>query len=73
MIQGDFASSYTVKVSTSLEADPARGQQASKRDMTIRARWLGPCKPGQKPGDIEMPNGIKMNILDLPGGAPARK
>lgn len=73
VIEGDFDSAYTMKVSVSLEADPGRGQQATKRDMTLNAKWLGPCKPGQKAGDIEMPNGMKMNILDLPGGAPSHK
>jgi hypothetical protein len=33
--------------------------------MTIEAKWLGACKPGQKPGDIMMPGGMKMNIKDM--------
>jgi hypothetical protein len=32
--------------------------------MTVEAKWLGVCKPGQKPGDIVMSNGFKMNIKD---------
>jgi hypothetical protein len=32
---------------------------------TIEAKWLGACKPDQKPGDIVMPGGMKMNIMDL--------
>ena len=28
----------------------------SESNMTQEARWLGPCKPGQKPGDVIMPN-----------------
>ena len=32
---------------------------------TIEAKWLGACKPDQKPGDIMMPGGIKMNIKDM--------
>ena len=32
--------------------------------MTIEAKWLGACKPDQKPGDIVMPGGYKMNIKD---------
>jgi hypothetical protein len=23
----------------------------------MEARWVGPCKPGMKPGDMIMPNG----------------
>jgi hypothetical protein len=31
----------------------------------IEAKWLGACKSDQKPGDIVMPGGVKMNIMDL--------
>ena len=31
---------------------------------TIEAKWLGACKPDQKPGDIVMPGGFKINIKD---------
>ena len=34
--------------------------------MTIEAKWLGACEAGQKPGDVMMSNGMKMNVLDLP-------
>jgi hypothetical protein len=40
--------------------------------MTIEATWLGPCKADQKPGDMVMANGMKMNIRDMPGGMPKR-
>jgi hypothetical protein len=33
--------------------------------MTQEARWLGPCKPGQKPGDIIMPGVGKLNMEEL--------
>ena len=32
---------------------------------TIEAKWLGACKADQKPGDIVMPGGMKMNIKDM--------
>lgn len=63
---GDFDSAYTVKVSTTNEGGATRPPVGGTTNMTIEARWLGPCKAGQKPGDIEMSNGMKMNILDLP-------
>ena len=67
VFEGDFDSAYTAKISTTLGG-------GVKRDMTMQARWLGPCKADQKPGDIEMPGGMKMNILDMPKtpGAPLR-
>jgi hypothetical protein len=38
-------------------------------DMVLEAKWLGPCKPGQKPGDIVMPGlkgaGGQMNLQEL--------
>jgi hypothetical protein len=54
---------------------------ASKSDagpinMTITAKWLGPCEAGQKPGDLILPGGMKINLRDMqnrvgtPGGAP---
>jgi hypothetical protein len=62
-ITGDFNSAYTVK--TTSHAD--RGSAGAARDTTatIEAKWLGPCKADQKPGDIIMAGGMKMNIKDM--------
>jgi hypothetical protein len=62
-IVGDFNSAYTV-TSTS-HSD--RGANAAPRDTTtkVEAKWLGACKSDQKPGDIMMPGGMKMNIKDM--------
>lgn len=62
-ISGDFNSAYTVKVSTTQSSGPAGVAQAG--DMTMNATWVGPCKDGQKAGDIIMPGGIKMNVNDM--------
>lgn len=59
-ITGDFNSAYTVKVTSQ-----SQGAAARKDVITIQATWLGACKAGQKPGDVVMPGGIKMNIKDL--------
>jgi hypothetical protein len=32
---------------------------------TIQARWVSACKPDQKPGDIIMAGGQRMNVRDL--------
>lgn len=42
--------------------------------MTIAAKWLGPCAAGQKPGDVMMGNGMKVNVLEIQkmGGPPQR-
>ena len=62
-ITGDFNSAYTVKVTSKTEGGPS----GVPRDVTttIEAKWLGACKADQKPGDIVMPGGMKMNILEL--------
>jgi hypothetical protein len=31
----------------------------------MEAKWLGPCKAGQKPGDMVMPGGQTMNVLEM--------
>jgi hypothetical protein len=77
VVTGSFDSAYTVEVtSTSQGGPPLPGQTpgATSR-MSIAAKWLGPCAAGQKPGDVIMSNGMKMNVLDMPrapGAAPKR-
>ena len=60
-ITGDFNSAYTVK--STAHSDKGAGG-VHDVTSTIEAKWLGPCKPDQKPGDIVMPGGFKMNIKD---------
>ncbi|HRO01055.1 DUF3617 domain-containing protein [Nitrobacter sp.] len=59
---GDFDSAYTVKV-----AARSRGGKFGDRNskITIAAKWVGPCKEGQTPGDVVMPGGFKMNMRDF--------
>src|SRR5262249_35074639 len=61
-IVGDFNSAYTV---TSVSHSD-RGPTGKPLDATthIEAKWMGDCKPGQKPGDIVMPGGLKLNVKD---------
>jgi len=62
-VTGDFNSAYTVQV-TSKTGDAPSGAPR-ETTMTVEAKWLGPCKAGQKPGDIVMPGGFKINIIDM--------
>ena len=62
-ITGDFNSAYTVKSTSRTEGAPSGMPRDSA--TTIEAKWLGACKGDQKPGDIVMPGGVKMNILEL--------
>ena len=62
-IVGDFNSAYTIKMTAHSERGPAGLPHDTT--MTIEAKWLGACKPDQKPGDIVMPGGFKLNIRDV--------
>jgi hypothetical protein len=67
VVSGDFNSAYTMKVNS--KHDPA-APGFPDTDMTIEAKWLGACKADQKPGDIIMANGTKMNVNDMQKGGP---
>ena len=62
-IVGDFNSAYTVTTTSHSDL----GSKSAPRDIVtkIEAKWLGACKPDQKPGDIVMPGGgFKLNVKD---------
>jgi hypothetical protein len=60
---GDFNSAYTVKSTSHSEGGPSGAPRETT--TTIEAKWLGACKPDQKPGDIVMPGGFKMTVKDM--------
>jgi hypothetical protein len=62
-IVGDFDSAYTVNITSHTDKGP--GGKPLDTTTAIAAKWLGACKPGQKPGDIVMPGGLKMNVKDV--------
>ena len=62
VITGSFDSGYTMTITS-------QGEGASAaRTTSMAAKWLGPCAADQKPGDMIMANGMKMNILDMQKG-----
>ena len=67
---GSFESRYDVDI-TAKYVPPMMG--ISEGRSTINARWLSACKPGQRPGDIILPNGITMNVLQPQGQAPPKR
>ena len=62
-ITGDFNSAYTVKSTSNNTGAPAGVPRDST--TTIEAKWLGACRADQKPGDIIMPGGMKINLKDM--------
>lgn len=75
VVTGDFNSAYTVNVASKREGGPPiPGMPADgSSQMTIAAKWLGPCAAGQKPGDVMMPNGMTMNVLDMQKLVPPKR
>jgi hypothetical protein len=77
VVTGSFDSAYSVDVNSTREGGPAMPGAAvgAASHMTIAAKWLGPCAAGDKPGDVIMSNGMKMNVIELQkarGPAPKR-
>lgn len=65
VITGDFETSY--RNDMRIRYTPAKHGMSDMK-MVQEARWLGPCKPGQKPGDIMMPGmpgGGQVNIQQM--------
>ena len=59
---GAFDSAYKGDMKTRFNP-PLHGVSESK--MTMEAKWVGPCKAGQKPGDMIMPNMKGMNMNEM--------
>jgi hypothetical protein len=74
VITGSLDSAYVMNVTTKSEGGPLRPGEVGDLNMTLEGKWLGPCKADQRPGDMIMPGGMKMNVRDFqnvrpPGGA----
>lgn len=61
---GDFDVRYKVEAESTTTAASAP-QMNGAHKMTLEAEWLGPCPAGFKPGDIELPGGMKINALQM--------
>lgn len=67
VVTGDFNSAYTVKLTSKHEGGPnIPGMPADgASNLTLEAKWLGACAADQKPGDMIMAGGRKVNIRDM--------
>ena len=65
VITGSFDSGYTMKITTNSAGGPPIPGLTGETKMTIEGKYLGLCEAGQKPGDIIMSNGMKMNVKDM--------
>jgi len=66
VITGSFDSAYTMTV-TAESPEFSGGMMV----MTMDGKWLGACPADQRPGDIVLSNGVKVNVPDLQKQAPA--
>jgi Protein of unknown function (DUF3617) len=66
VVSGSFDSAYTMKVTAEGQLLPG-----GKMAMTMEGKWLGACTADQRPGDIIMGNGVKINIPDMQKRAPS--
>lgn len=62
-VSGDFQTSYTVVTETKVQDDPDSDPTLSS--MTLEGKYAGACKWGQKPGDVMMAGGLKVNVKQM--------
>jgi Protein of unknown function (DUF3617) len=62
VVTGSFDDAYTMEITSKVGGDETH--------MTIAAKWLGACAADQRPGDMIMSNGMKMNVLDMQKAMP---
>ena len=67
VISGNFESTYQADIQAKY-SPPLMGMSEGRSVM--HAKWLGPCRAGQRPGDIVMPGGTTINLYDAPRNAP---
>jgi hypothetical protein len=66
LITGSLDSAYTMTVTAQSDAS-APGRMT----MTMEGKWLGACAADQKPGDIVLSDGTKMNVPELQKRGPS--
>jgi hypothetical protein len=66
---GDFTTSYAGELRSTFDP-PMQGM----KEMTqkVEARWVGACKPGQKPGDVVVEGMGGMNMNELMNADPSQ-
>jgi hypothetical protein len=69
VLSGDFNTAYRMESKSSYNP-PLMGR--AEGASVMEAKWVGPCKADQKPGDMVMSNGMKMNVLDMMNTRPKK-
>jgi hypothetical protein len=63
VVAGSFDHAYTMTVTS-------EGGELPAVKMTIEGKWLGACAADQKPGDVVMAGGVKINVPELQKRGP---
>jgi hypothetical protein len=58
VITGNFDSAYKVESKSTFDP-PLKGM--TEGSTVVEAKWTGACKANQKPGDLILPNGVKLS------------
>jgi hypothetical protein len=61
---GDFGSHYKVEATSTTTGGPMPEANGVHK-MTLEATWQGPCPADMKPGDMQLPGGMKMNMAEV--------
>ncbi|MBV8790813.1 MAG: DUF3617 family protein, partial [Pseudolabrys sp.] len=69
VVTGSLDAAYSMDVTTK-HVGAAPPSMPAESHMKIDGKWLGACKAGQRPGDVMMPNGMTINVLDAAKMAP---
>lgn len=64
-VTGDFAKAYKVSAESTI-AGARAPQMNGTHAMTLEASWQGPCPAGMAPGDMLLPGGLKINMMQIP-------
>ena len=59
-LTGDLQSAYEGRFSVKFSRSTAPAQTPT----VFEGRWLGACKPGQRSGDMVLPIGVTVNVVD---------
>jgi hypothetical protein len=62
-ISGDYQSAYQAHLVSRTQDESPDDPPSS--DLTLDAKYVGPCKSSQMPGDIIMMGGMKINVKDV--------
>ncbi|BCN37257.1 hypothetical protein ALDI51_05760 [Alicycliphilus denitrificans] len=59
-LTGDLQSAYEGRFSVQTSEAASRPPAPT----AFQGRWLGTCRSGQRPGDMVLPNGVTVNVVD---------